>query len=75
MSLLDRAIAEVSQLNSGEKFSVKDLFKGYVWNREPAKDRQKVGVFFFEEVKNGKLKNLVRDRGKNSANMQMYEKI
>jgi len=37
--LLEEAIKETENLNEGEVFLVKDLFKGYVWNRIPRKDR------------------------------------
>lgn len=37
--LLEEAIRETENLNDGEVFLVKDLFKGYVWNRIPRKDR------------------------------------
>lgn len=36
--LLEEAIKETENLNAGEVFLVKDLFKGYVWNRIPRKD-------------------------------------
>ena len=30
---LEQAISEVNNLNEGEEFLVRDLFKGYTWNR------------------------------------------
>ena len=30
---LAQAISEVNNLNEGEEFLVRDLFKGYTWNR------------------------------------------
>lgn len=41
--LLEEAITETESLNEGEVFLVKDLFKGYVWNRIPRKDRLRLG--------------------------------
>lgn len=35
--LLEEAIRETENLNDGEVFLVKDLFKGYVWNRNTQK--------------------------------------
>ncbi len=35
--LLEEAIRETENLNDGEVFLVKDLFKGYVGNRIPRK--------------------------------------
>jgi hypothetical protein len=37
--LLEKAVKEVSSLKSGEVFLVKDLFKGYEWNRIPRNNR------------------------------------
>ena len=44
--LLDEAIKETENLHEGEVFLVKDLFKGYVWNRIPRKDRLLLGTLF-----------------------------
>ncbi len=43
LSILDEAISEVDKLKSGEKFFVKDLFKGYLWNRLSLNDRRNLG--------------------------------
>lgn len=44
--LLEEAIRETENLNEDEVFLVKDLFKGYVWNRIPRKDRLLLGTLF-----------------------------
>ena len=44
--LLEYAIQEVKKLNSGEVFLVRELFKGYLWNRIPRKDRLLLGTLF-----------------------------
>ena len=44
--LLEYAIQEVKELNSGEVFLVRELFKGYLWNRIPRKDRLLLGTLF-----------------------------
>ena len=36
-TLLSKAVAETKQLEQGEVFYVRDLFKGYKWNRIPRK--------------------------------------
>jgi len=46
--LLEEAIRETENLNDGEVFLVKDLFKGYVWNRIPRKDRLLLGTLFLK---------------------------
>lgn len=45
-TLLDMAIKEADNLFDGEEFLVKDLFKGYEWNRIPRKDRLLLGTLF-----------------------------
>ena len=44
--LLEYATHEVLELNSGEDFLVRELFKGYLWNRIPRKDRLLLGTLF-----------------------------
>ena len=48
--LLEQAIKETENLNDGEVFLVKDLFKGYVWNRIPRKDRLLLGTLLLNYV-------------------------
>ncbi len=48
--LLEQAIRETENLNEGEVILVKDLFKGYVWNRIPRKDRLLLGTLFINHV-------------------------
>ena len=71
--LLDEAIKEAQNLYEGEVFLVKDLFKGYVWNRIPRKDRLLLGTLFL---------NLVNQMGadlkaieKTSSNQQKYMRV
>ena len=48
--LLEEAIRETENLNEGEVFLVKDLFKGYIWNRIPRKDWLLLGTLFLNRV-------------------------
>lgn len=73
--LFQMAVAEVPKLMVGEKFIVRDLVLGYVWNREKTGVRLTAGTLFFNEVLSGTLIGAVRSLGKNSANQQRYEKI
>ena len=74
-NLLQQALSEIPNLNSGEIFLVKDLFKGYEWNRLSLNDRRNLGRFFFEESQNPYLKDsTIIALDKNSANQQMYKK-
>ena len=71
--LLEEAIKETENLNAGEVFLVKDLFKGYVWNRIPRKDRLLLGTLFLNRVSkmSGKLKAIE----KTSSNQQRCKKV
>ncbi|MCR1934352.1 single-stranded DNA-binding protein [Clostridium tepidum] len=71
--LLEEAIRETENLNDGEVFLVKDLFKGYVWNRIPRKDRLLLGTLFLNRV--SKMKGNIKAIEKTSSNQQKYKKV
>ena len=71
--LLEEAITETENLNEGEVFLVKDLFKGYVWNRIPRKDRLLLGTLFLNWV--NKTEGNLKAIEKTSSNQQRYEKL
>lgn len=48
--LLDRAIEETKHLHINEIFLVRDLFKGYEWNRISRSDRLLLGTLFLNYV-------------------------
>ena len=48
--LLELALKETGNLNDGEVFLVKELFKGYEWNQIPRKDRLLLGTLFLNHV-------------------------
>ena len=48
--LLSKAINETARLNKGETFIVRDLFKGYEWNRISRGDRLLIGTLFLNYV-------------------------
>ena len=70
--LLEEAISETKNLHEGEVFLVKDLFKGYVWNRIPRKDRLLLGTLFLNWVNKTNCNLLVIK--KTSSNQQRYKK-
>lgn len=53
--LLDKAKAELSNLLPGEVFLVRDLFKGYAWNRISRSDRLLLGTLFLNYIKTGNI--------------------
>ena len=71
--LLEQAIKETENLNKGEVFLVKDLFKGYVWNRIPRKDRLLLGTLFLNYI--NKMEGNIKAIEKTSSNQQRYKKI
>ncbi len=60
-------------VQSGEKFRVKDLFRGVEWNRIPKGLRTKLGAMFLAYV-NGEAKNEFAPVGKTPQNQQIYTK-
>mgnify|MGYP000884028619 FL=1 len=48
--LLVQAIEETKYLNTNEIFLVRDLFKGYEWNRISISDRLLLGTLFLNYV-------------------------
>lgn len=75
MDCLKQAISEISYLKTGEEFLVKDLFKGYEWNRLGIGERRTLGSLFLNEVKHGHLQTYIGIVNKNSANQQLYMKL
>lgn len=71
--LLEEAIRETENLNEGEIFLVKDLFKGYIWNRIALKDRLLLGILFLNYVH--KVNGDLRVFEKTSSHQQRYIKI
>lgn len=75
MECLKLATQEVKNLCPGETFLVKDLFKGYEWNRLEIGERRSLGALFLHEVRNGSLSKIIAVSNKSSANQQQYTKI
>lgn len=44
--LLANCIKEIEYIHEEEIFTVKDLFKGYVWNRLSTGERRNIGYIF-----------------------------
>ena len=71
--LLEYAIQEVKELNSGKVFLVRELFKGYLWNRIPRKDRLLFGTLFLNWTQ--QKANIVTPINKTSSGQQKYQKV
>ena len=72
--LLDEAIKETENLNEGEMFLVKELFKGYIWNRIPRKDRLLLGTLFLNQVNKMDGKS-IKAIEKTPSNQQRYMRM
>lgn len=71
--LLEEAKREISELNNGEIFLVRELFKGYLWNRIPRKDRLLLGTLFLNWVQQNL--DIIKPINKTSSGQQKYQKI
>ena len=71
--LLSKAINETARLNKGETFIVRDLFKGYEWNRISRGDRLLLGTLFLNYV-NSEYVN-VAPMEKSSSGQQKYQRL
>lgn len=69
--LLDIAKDETKKLESGEIFIVRDLFKGYEWNRIERKKRLLLGTLFLHECSGRNFKPI----SKTSSGQQKYQKL
>jgi len=70
--LLDEAMRTLDDVESGEEFTVSDLFRGFEWKRLPMGTRIKLGSQFFEQTKN--LDSRVIPAEKTAQNQQKYTK-
>lgn len=70
--LLSQAVKETDLLNINEEFLVRDLFKGYKWNRIPLNNRLLLGRLFYNNIiqSNG---SIVPVR-KTSSGQQIYRR-
>lgn len=68
--LLEYAVEEAKYIQPEETFLVKDLFKGYEWNRIPKKDRLLLGTLFLNYVNQKELGIIPIE--KTSSNQQRY---
>ena len=71
--LLDAAIDSLNDVDRGETFVVRDLFRGFEWVRISRSDRTKLGGMFYRYIKeHGELN--VEPAGKTLQHQQKYIK-
>lgn len=68
--LLNLAIAETQNIQENEVFLVKDLFKGYEWNRISKSNRLLLGTLFLNYINTSKTK--ITPLNKTSSGQQKY---
>lgn len=71
-NLLYNAVNETCNVKSGEKFLLKELFKGYEWNRISRSDRLLLGTLFLNHVNTSKTD--IQAVGKTTSGQQQYVK-
>lgn len=69
--LLFIAINETKKLNANEIFLVRDLFKGYEWNRISRSDRLLLGTLFLNYVQSSETQ--LEPIEKTSSGQQKYK--
>jgi len=68
---LDKAVQETKFLNNGEIFLLRDLFKGYEWNRISRSNRLLLGTLFLNRINNENLE--IRVSKKTPSKQQRYQ--
>ncbi|MBD5517918.1 MAG: single-stranded DNA-binding protein [Lachnospiraceae bacterium] len=71
--MLEQAIIELGNLNDGEVFIVKDLFKGHIWNAQDRAERLTLGTLFMNYVRQNQDK--LQALSKNSSGQQEYRLV
>lgn len=70
--IIKQAWQETKNLKKGEVFLLKELFKGYKWNRIKMETRSSLGRHFLEKVQNKKSVEAIE---KTSSHQQQYRKL
>lgn len=72
-TLLENAVIETKNVLPGEKFLLRDLFKGYEWNRISRGERLLLGTLFLNYVKT--VKGNIIAVEKTVSGQQQYKKM
>lgn len=70
-ALLEKAISETAKLNDNEFFLLRDLFKGYEWNRISRSNRLLLGTLFLNKISSENLG--ISASAKTSSGQQKYQ--
>ena len=69
--LLEKAVNETAELSDGEVFLLRDLFKGYEWNRILRSNRLLLGTLFLNKISSENLEIVAS--AKTSSGQQKYQ--
>lgn len=69
--LLEQAVCETANLRNGEVFLLRDLFKGYEWNRISRSNRLLLGILFLNKISSDKHGVIANE--KSSSGQQKYQ--
>ena len=69
--LLEKAVNETVKLSDGEVFLLRDLFKGYEWNRISRSNRLLLGTLFLNKISSENLD--ITASAKTSSGQQKYQ--
>lgn len=72
-NFLENAVIETKNVLLGKEFLLRDLFKGYEWNRISRSDRLLLGTLFLDHVKT--FKSSIAAVEKTSSGQQQYRKV
>lgn len=72
--LFDSAVQTLKEVQQGEIFIVKDLFRGFEWNRVAKGNRTKLGSMFYSYAQSQGT-NDISPLGKTPQNQQIYKKL
>ena len=72
--LFDIVVSTLREVESGETFIVKELFRGFEWNRIPKSYRTKLGSMVLVYA-NGEGSGIIEPTTKTPQNQQIYKKL
>lgn len=72
--LFELAKASTGDVDTGEVYIVKDLFRGFEWNRIAKGNRTKLGAMYFAYAQN-EGDDSIETLGKTPQNQQKYKKL
>lgn len=69
--LLEQAVGETVNLRDGEVFLLRDLFKGYEWNRISRSNRLLLGTLFLNKISSENHEVIANEKA--SSGQQKYQ--